>query len=183
MTRATTFRATAIVGGFLLALLMIMTVSRAAFSDTTANAGNTWDSGTVSLTDNYTRDVLGSMFTETDLVPGASGDACIEIIYEGSVDATVELVDVSRAGSTGLAPALDLTITRYSGTDCGDGASALVYGPDTLVNADSATFGDSWSASNGDSEFYHVEWEFDPLADNTYQGKGAMAAFTWQATS
>ena len=45
MTRATTFRTTAIIGAFLLALLMIMTVSRAAFSDPTSNDGNYVDAG------------------------------------------------------------------------------------------------------------------------------------------
>lgn len=179
MTRATTFRATAVVGGFLLAILMIMTVSRAAFSDTTSNAGNSWDSGEVVLTDDWQG--AGAMFTETDLVPGDGGSQCIEVIYEGSVAADVVLSSISTAGSTGLAPALTLDITKWDGTNCNDGGSVTVYsGP----MAGAAGFGGTWTAGSfGDSQFYEIAWAFPSTAsDNNYQGKGAMAAFTWQAT-
>lgn len=179
MTRATTFRATAIVGGVLLAILMIMTVSRAAFTDTTSNAGNSWESGEVVLTDDWQG--VGAMFTEFDLIPNATDTACIAVIYEGSIAANVVLSSISTTGSTGLAPALRLNITKWDGNECGDGSSVLVYtGP--MVGA--AAFGGPWSASNfGDSQFYEITWTFPSTADdNLYQGKGAMAAFTWQAT-
>ncbi|MEN8235060.1 MAG: hypothetical protein ABFR89_09095 [Actinomycetota bacterium] len=180
MTRATTFRATAIVGGFLLALLMIMTVSRAAFSDTTSNDSNAWDSGTVVLTDDFQG--VGAMFTEPNLVPGATGSNCIAVIYQGSVTANVILSSVSTAGSTGLAPALDITIDRYPDAGCA-GTSSLVYGG-TLAGANGASFGDTWTATAfGDTQYYGITWTFQSGAGNSYQGKGAEAAFTWQATS
>lgn len=186
MTRATTFRATAIVGGFLLAILMIMTVSRAAFTDTTSNANNVWETGTVSLTDDYTRDSLGAMFPAGTIKPGDDETACIEVIYEGTDSASVGLSDISKTGSNGLAPALYLTIDRYpggTGGDCGSGTKTPVF-EGTLFEADGVpTFGDSWPASTGDTAFYEVKWEFvSGPDDNTYQGKDAMAAFTWQAT-
>ncbi|MEN8115278.1 MAG: hypothetical protein ABFS21_12920, partial [Actinomycetota bacterium] len=178
-TRATTFRATAIVGGFLLALLMIMTVSRAAFSDTTDNTDNSWAAGEVRLTDD---DGGLALFTATNIAPGDNGDGCIAVIYEGTVTAAVVLSSVSTAGSTGLAPALDVTIDRYPDAGCAGTASPVFAG--TLAAANGASFPDSWTATAfGETQYYGITWTFQSGAGNSYQGTGAEAAFTWQATS
>jgi len=192
MTRATTFRATAVIGGVLLAILMIMTVSRAAFSDTTSNEANEWSSATVNLTDDYTENGLGAMFKLIDnsnLTPGDSDSKCIEIIYTGTVDATVGLSDISKTGSSGLAPAIDLDIERYAGSngDCLPTPGVYVFGG-TLFDGDTAVGFDTWTATaGGDHAYYKVTWTFvesgNDLVDNGYQGKTAEAAFTWQATS
>lgn len=181
MTRTSTFRTAAVFGAFLLAILMIMTVSRAAFSDTTANAGNAWDSGEVILTDDFQGS--GAMFSETNIVPGSSGDNCITVEYLGSVSADVALVNVSTAGSTGLAPALNVTISEYDGPGCSGTPTQVFDG--TMADADAAAFpGSGWTAAAGDSRGYLIEWSFPTTSDDDlYQNKGAMAAFTWQASS
>ena len=188
MTRATTFRATAVIGGVLLAILMIMTVSRAAFSDTTDNTGNSWASGVVSLTDNYTEDVnLAEMFDEDPIAPGDTDSACIEIIYTGSPPPCLPHSSISTAGSTGLAPALDMEIERYSGACKGESGSSLEESDvftGTLAAANSATFLDTWAAATvGARQFYEITWTFNNGAGNSYQDTTAQAAFTWQATS
>ncbi len=183
MTRATTFRATAIVGGFLLAILMIMTVSRAAFSDTTENTGNTWGAGEVILEDD---DADSALFVVDNIVPGDSGSGCIAVIYKGTVPAGVVLSSVSTAGSTGLAPALDITIDRYPDPGC-TGSPTPVY-DDTLAAAPTGSFTGSWNATPAappvyDTRYYKITWTFPVTEGNSYQGKTAQAAFTWQATS
>ncbi|MEA2010953.1 MAG: hypothetical protein U9N78_09635, partial [Actinomycetota bacterium] len=123
MTRATTFRATAIVGGFLLAILMIMTVSRAAFTDAASNDGNSWGTGNVAIhdarvpNDPITGDESGTaLFTTSDnIAPGYDEHKCIDVVYDGSVDADSALTSVTRTGDWSLANNLSLTITRYEG--------------------------------------------------------------------
>ena len=180
MTRATTFRATAVIGGFLLAILMIMTVSRAAFSDTTENTDNTWSAGEVELVDD---DGGVALFIADNIVPGDGGFGCIAVIYKGTVTADVVLSSVSTAGSTGLAPALDVTIDRYPSADC-NGTPSTVFPTGTLASANGASFSDTWQAVNiDDTQWYGITWKFQTGAGNSYQGTGAQATFTWQATS
>ncbi len=184
MTRATTFRATAVVGAVLLAMLMIMTVSRAAFSDTTSNPNNAWDAGTVVLTDDH-QSPATAMFDEGPLKPGDSGSACIGVIYNGNVESDIVLSAIDTTGSTGLESAIDVVIDKSDGTTCGDGTTTPVY----TGGLDSFT-GDagSWTASAaGTTYFYNVAWTFastgDDTLDNAFQGTNATAAFTWTATS
>jgi len=81
MTRATTFRAVAVFSGFLIAILMVMSVSRALFTNPTSNDENAWTSGSVVLVNEFattdggtpTFDETGAaLFTITDMVPGDS---------------------------------------------------------------------------------------------------------------
>ncbi len=51
MTRAATFRTAAVVAALLMAALMIMTASRAAFTNPTSNDANYATSGSVNLTE------------------------------------------------------------------------------------------------------------------------------------
>jgi hypothetical protein len=184
MTRATTFRATAVIGGALLAMLMIMTVSRAAFSDTTSNPDNAWDAGTVVLTDNH-QSPATAMFDEGPLKPGDSGSACIGVIYNGTVESNVVLSAIDTAGSTGLEGAIDVVIDKSDGSTCGNGTTTPVY-----TGGLDAFSGDTghWTASSaGTTYYYNVAWTFTSTGtnagDNMLQGLNATAAFTWTATS
>ena len=178
MTRATTFRATAIVGGFLLAILMIMTVSRAAFTATTTNSGNSWTAGTLELTNDQASTAL---FEVPDVAPGDSGSDCIAIIHSG-VDADVVLSAINASG-TGLQTRLDVTITRFAGNACDAGSSWLVY--DGKLNAFTGDVSSpTWDTSVlGHTQHYKIEWALPDTVGNGYQGRTATAAFTWQATS
>ncbi len=183
MTRATTLKATAVIGGVLLAMMMIMTVSRAAFTDTTSNPNNAWDAGTVVLTDDHQPGT--AMFTEGPLKPGDTGDACIGVIYNGTVSSDVVLSAIDTTGSTGLETAIDVVIDKSDGTTCGDGTTTPVYtgGLDTFTND-----AGSWTATSaGTTYYYNVAWTFtstgSDTGDNALQGTNATAAFTWTATS
>ncbi len=178
MTRSTTFRATAIVGGFLLAILMIMTVSRAAFTATTDNSGNAWNTGVLNLDDD---DEGFALFDESGIAPGDSGSNCIEVIHSG-VDADVVLSGIA-AGGSGLQSRLDVTITRFAGGGCNAGTSWLVY--DGKLNAFGSDASPTWdtASSLGHSQHYEITWSLDSGVGNGAQGLAATATFTWQATS
>src|SRR5262245_50582018 len=84
--------------------------TRAAFSDTAGNSGNSLTAGTVLLSDN---DTGVAAFDDIDLDPGESANSCITVTYAGDLDAVIRLY--AATGGSGLADNLTLTVTRGSG--------------------------------------------------------------------
>ena len=80
-----------------------------AFSATTVNAGNTFDAGTVAISDN---DANSAMYNIADAAPGDSVSACIQVTYTGSLDSTVALYG-SAVGAIGQY--VDLTVEKGTG--------------------------------------------------------------------
>ncbi|MGB9359695.1 MAG: hypothetical protein WCC01_14175 [Acidimicrobiia bacterium] len=203
MTRATTFRTTAIIGAFLLALLMIMTVSRAAFSDPTSNDANYVAAGSVVLDNDAPNggentspgDESGDpMFGAAagvwtvdagNLAPGESVDHCIDIQYKGSLDATVALDSVQTTGAVTVADfdgEINLTIERFAGSACSGTATAVAGG--TLATPSISEI--AWSATGGvptDVVSYEITLELDSDAGNEFQGASISdIEFEWLAT-
>lgn len=206
MTRATTFRTTAVIGGLLLAMLMIMTVSRAAFSDVTSNDDNSVAAGSVVLYNDAPNGGAGTgsagdesgdpMFgTEAEalasawtvradnLKPGETVSHCIEIIYGGTLDANAVLQSISVTPSTtaGFEDEINMTVERFNGA-CG------AAGTGTAAVAGGATLGaftindPVWPATTGDSQFYLVELELDTAVANSFQGASVSDIdFQWYA--
>jgi hypothetical protein len=202
MTRATTFRTTAVIGAFLLALLMIMTVSRAAFSDPTSNDANLVGAGSVVLYNNAPNggtnlnpgDETGDpMFGATagvwtvdadNLAPGDTVQHCIVTTYAGSLDATVALDSVSSTGTPtvpGFDAQVNLTVERFNTADCTGAATASAGGTlATPVIGETA-----WAATGGspdDARSYLVTLELDGAAGNVFQGASLdQINFEWVA--
>ncbi len=204
MTRATTFRATAVIGGVLLAMLMIMTVSRAAFSDVTSNDGNSVAAGTVVLYNDATdggtsfnpgdetgdamfgtaEEAAASTWTvrADNLNPGTPVEHCIEVSYAGSLDSTArfESVVAGTPSLTGFDEEINVTVERFA-TACGvagDG-STVISGTLGTPGSSSET---PWSATDGDSQFYLVTLELDSGVDNAFQGESLDGInFQWIA--
>lgn len=188
MTRATTFRATAVIGGALLAMLMIMTVSRAAFSDLTSNDDNSVAAGTVVLYndapnggantvpgDETGDPMFGPVATAwtvdaSNLTPGGSVQHCIETTYAGSINANVEFESVTPGIGTvpGFGDEINLSVERFSGA-CGIAGTGSAVASGTVANP---VLGAEtpWGAITGDSEFYLVTLELDLATTNTFQG-------------
>ncbi len=83
-----------------------------AFTSTTANAGNDFAAGTVTISDND-GDPGVAMFSLDNLKPGepgAVGAKCIKVNYTGSLDATVKLYGSTTSGSLGTY--LNVKVTR-----------------------------------------------------------------------
>jgi hypothetical protein len=174
------------IGGVLLAMMMIMTVSRAAFSDVTSYNDSTLATGSVVL---YNEDNIntapgdengGFLFQVANAKPGESASACVEIIYDGTIDANVELeaVNVGIDSTPALAPVMDLQIDRYTASGCSVADhDAIVFTGDTLANW--SDMESAWSA--GDSRWYGVTVTLQDV-DNSYQSLSASDIdFQWIA--
>lgn len=115
MTTARKGLATLVVIGVTGALAAFGTFS--AFSDTKSNNGNSFSTGTVTLTENASN---AAMFNAvTGAAPGATPvDRCIKVSYTGTLAATVKLYTNDTTGGN-LAPYTDVTITpgTYNGAE------------------------------------------------------------------
>jgi hypothetical protein len=163
-----------------------------AFSATTANPGNGFAAGTVTLGDDDAGAALVSLPAQAR--PGDSSTRCIRVSYTGSLPAEVRLY-ASVTG--GLADHLTLTVTRGtqaspSFPSCtgftadsgnyGYGANGILYqGKVSGLPASyaSAITDPAASWSNGDARSYR----YAVTVDNTpaAQGLSASATFNWEA--
>ena len=112
----------------------------AAFSDTTDNPGNRFQSGSVVIDDNdLGTTALYDLYDGTpEAKPGQSDSGCLKVTYSGSLDADVRLYSTSTLNVNGLDDNLQLVITPGSGTalDCSDfaaGGQVAIFN-NTLAN-------------------------------------------------
>ncbi|HXR42071.1 MAG TPA: hypothetical protein VN738_06650 [Acidothermaceae bacterium] len=184
--------------GLLAAGLLVWQGSYAAFNATTQNTTNTWGSGTMTLTNNgggatYSGSTSAT-FGGTNLKPGDSNGTgtCLTVKSTGSIAGAMHLYLSSLADSSpSLAGKLNLTIT--AGVPASDVQSNCTgfptTGVSTVYSGTLAAMPATYAASAGTNvavasgtvlEAYKLVWTFDSTADNTYQGKTATAAFTWE---
>lgn len=144
--------------------------STAAFTAKTRNAGNSWSSGQVVLTDD---DQGRAGFTVTNLIPGDTGQRCIRVTSESNVAGEVRAyVENLATSARGLEDYIFLQVQQGTGgsfESC-DGFTptpgALPAQPlSTLarVNTDYASGGARWQTSGtaGESRVYRGTWRFD----------------------
>lgn len=161
--------------------------SRAAFTDTTGNAGSAWSAGEVTLTD----DASGSaMFTTTAMVPGSTVSNCITVTYTGSTGGAqpeARLYATAGASST-LNPDLNAVIEQGSLStlgDCSTFAPAGQVASTTLAalivgNGDYASGVDAWQPITGDTRTYRFTITLDSSTGDSQQGTSGSADFTWE---
>lgn len=163
---------------------LVLGASMAAFSDTTANTGNSWSAGTVVLTDD---DSGSAMFIVSDMAPLTTVTDCIVVTYSGSLlPSDVNLYGVS--GGTGLDTYIDLTVEEGSGgvfNNCtGFTASATIF-TGTLASfaathTNFANGAGAWNpTANPESRTYRFTATLQD--NNAAQGLNATATFTWEA--
>lgn len=165
--------------------LLVVRTSRSAFMDTTENLPNQWTSGSVVLVDD---DLASAMFSANNMVPGSLTN-CIEVTYQGSLNANVVLYGALTAGD-GLDAFLGLTVERGTGGSFGDctGFSLVetVYtGTLSGFMTDHTGFGDgagTWAPTGGAPDD-NMTYRFTVTLpdDNAAQGKTSTATFTWEA--
>lgn len=199
MSRATSFRAAALFGALLLVALMIMTASRAAFSDPTSNDANSVAVGTVILTDDAPNQTTtigdGSgdpIIDVSNMAPGGSAQGCIDVIYQGSLDATTQMVEVNATNSANdLAQYLTLTVEydTTAGEDCSTGSFTSDFSGtlDGYVGAtDVSASSDDHAVTGGapDDEIrYRITVDFADTTDNAVQGETVTFDLEWEAQS
>jgi predicted ribosomally synthesized peptide with SipW-like signal peptide len=167
-----------------------------AFSDTTSNDGNSFQSGSVTIEDD---DSESAMFSLTGMKPNDPAvSRCIDVTYTGSLDATVRMYGTT--GGTGLAQYLNVKVTRgekaaaFSG--CGDfTADTTDYigqGAGVVYSGTLDGFADNYAGGTVDpvtgspetwttGEDHAYRFEVSLVDDNNAQAKTATQTFTWEA--
>jgi hypothetical protein len=175
--------------------VVVVGVTAAKFTATTSSDGDSFATGTVSITDN---DAGGAMLSLATAKPGDSTTGCIKVTFTGSLASTVALYG-SVSGT--LAPYLQLTVTR--GTDSAPAfASCANFTPDGtnyigagagviysgLLSAYPTTYASAivdptsgsprtWLQNEAHSYKFVVSLTNNPAA----QGLSSTATFTWEA--
>ncbi|WP_448642480.1 hypothetical protein [Geodermatophilus sp. URMC 63] len=99
--------------GLVLSVALTWSSTYAAFSATTQNPGNSWQTGSVRLTDNDSGTALFESATETGLTPGAARSRCIRLDYAGDVTADIRMyVGTPAGGATTLDRFLVMSVER-----------------------------------------------------------------------
>lgn len=172
----------------------------AAFSSSTQNGPNSFAAGTVTIGDDD--GTTGTVLSLTAAKPGDTATGCIKVSYTGSLAANVHLYG-SVSGA--LAPYLNLTVTRGTGSSTfpacgsftadtanyfGNGAGVVYSG---LLSAYPSTYAAGivdpqncgsppCAAQSWTNPSNHVYKFVVSLAnDNNAQGLSASATFTWEA--
>lgn len=166
-----------------------------AFSSTTQNTGNTFETGTVSISDN---DSESAMLALNAAKPGDSDTSCITVSYDGTLESSVRLYGTTTG--SGLDQYLDLTVTRGSGAagfdDCTgftpDASNYLGSGDGVVYSGTLQSFPDDYGAglvdptpgspeswTSGESHTYR--FVVTVRDDNGAQGLTAGQTFTWEA--
>lgn len=163
----------------------------AVFSGTTANSGNSWSAGTVTLTDN---DSGSALFSVTNMKPGDLTTKCIKVTLTGSLTSTVKFY--TDGSGTALAPYLDVKVTvgqenvgsPTGNGDCTSFAADTGVGTNGVVfDADLADLGATYAAGtagpNMDQNDYRLyKFETGVEDNNAAQGlSSSSVAFTWEA--
>lgn len=155
-----------------------------AFSTTTGNAANSYDAGTVVLSDN---DSGSSLFTMSNLKPGDTLTKCIKVDYTGSLTSTVKLYGTTTGS---LDQYLDVVVRRgsFPGAPPASNACTGFTSAATIHNGTLQAFPDSYAAglnegswTNGTSNVYEITTTMQD--NNAAQGLSATQTFTWEARS
>ncbi len=185
----------AVIIAFVLSGVAVLSTSRAAFTDTTDNSGNSVATGNVELADD---DSGVAAFAVTDMAPGDSVTRCIKVTYQGSI-ADPDLVKMYSGGYTDsgtLGDELLVTIDQGSATSGGDFTDCTGFDRqrrlynDVLSGFDAAatdyaTGLGNWNPSaTPESRVYRIKVELPATATDAVQDSSVTdLAFVWEVQS
>lgn len=205
-----TFLAVAIPVGLVLAAAVVWQSTAAAFTASTDNAGNTWQTGSVVLADNDGGSALFDTTRDGALKPASTRSGCIRVDYTGSLAANIRLyVSTPVSGATTLDPYLvmsveqgqNVTTSTVVAADCSTGFTSTAT-PTFLFNTATASSGGAnqtltMSAlkataldytsglvvGNGIAQNTSLTFRitYSVLDNNSAQNTQSMANFTWEA--
>lgn len=175
---------------FILIALLVVTSSRAAFTATTADTGNSASTASLALTDD---DSGSAMFTDvTGLVPGVVEERCIRVTYTGDVDPGPVRLYAAGTPTGGLAPHLDLAVDIGSDTGgpfstcSGFTPTGSVYtGPLTGLPTGYATGLPTWdpAVAPAPGEVRTFRFRLQVRDEDAAQAKTSTFGFTWETRS
>lgn len=198
--------------GLVLSAALTWTSTYAAFSASTGNTGNSWQTGSVVLADGDSGAALFDSASNGALRPGSTSSRCIRVDYTGSLAADLRLyVSTPTSGASSLDPYLvmsvergaDVTSSTTVAANCTTGFTSTAT-PTFLYNSHPA--GDpsaDHTQTLADLKSRHADHTsglvVDPATvtgtsltfkitysvedDNAAQNKQSSATFTWEARS
>jgi hypothetical protein len=197
--------------GLLISAALVWQSTAAAFTAMTDNAGNTWQAGSVSLSDSDGGSALFDSIADGALQPGSTRSRCIRVDYTGSLAADIRLyVTTPTAGALTLDPYLVMSVEQGqnvpAGTTVAPNCSAgftptatPTFRYNTATASPSADqsrtlqalkdaapdYADGLrvgaSVAGGTSLTFRVTYSV--LDDNNAQNTRSTATFTWEARS
>ena len=193
--------------GLVTSLALTWSSTHAAFSASTGNADNSWQTGSVVLADSDSGTALFSTTTDGLLKPGLPQSRCIRLDYTGSLQADIRMyVGTPGDGATALDPYLVMSVERGADVSPTTTVPADCTGfPSTGTFLDGATHTDAPTVENSRT-LAHLRAQHRDYATGivvnpattpntsmtlrvTYvikdedgaQGKQSAATFTWEA--
>lgn len=161
--------------------LIVSQASYSAFSATTENAGNSWETGSVKLTDD---DQGAALFTAKNLKPGDKGEKCITVTSDGTSPALVKLYAANEKATNNLDQYISIKIVQSA--SCGTAGSTITGG--TLAGFAAGHTGyangvGNWNTAGtkGETQAYTISYVFSADAPNSTQASSASVDFVWEA--
>jgi hypothetical protein len=168
---------------------MVWQGSNAAFTADTRNTGNSWETGSVGISDD---DGGAAMFQIQNVVPMASGEKCIAVTASTTVASTIKLY-VGDLAADGLEPYVKVTVAQGTGgsfSSCATFAADQTEASQSLaqIYADHASWANAilpWTTAVGATKTYKISWVFDTSSltqtqIDALQGKAASINFEWE---
>jgi len=170
---------------------LVWNASYSAFTSTTQNANNNWETGTVALTDD---DSNTAMFSATNLKPGQTGEKCIEVTSNGSLPSSVKLYGSAYSQTKLLGTYIDVTVEEGSGATFGSCANFVPLATGAKIFSDTLdTFSSTktsyangsgvWqtNGTSGEKRSYRITYTVKSSTPDSAQGGSAAIGFTWEA--
>lgn len=178
--------------GVLASGVTILTSTKAAFSGTTSNSGNSFTVGSVDLVDD---DTGSALFSASNMIPGQTVTRCIVVTYQGTIGnpGPVRIYSGGLTDSGSLATELDLTVEEGTGgtfTTCSGFVSSGTIESGTLADFNTSHTGyangaGAWDPSTTpESRSYRITITLPSDAANGFQGQSVTGlVFTWEVQS
>jgi hypothetical protein len=193
-------RSLAMLGAAPLAVLiaggMVWQGSQAAFTASTRNAGNSWSTGNVFLTDD---DLGAAAFTVENMVPGQTGQKCIVVTSQSNVAGEVRPYTQNLITSRGLEDRILVDLEQGTGGSFNDctgfvpTANLVPEYPLSVLAAQNNNYengGSAWQTTGtpGEKQSYRVTYRFDISgmsqdAVNALQGARVGIDLVWELRS
>lgn len=202
--------AVAVPVGLVASLALTWGSTYAAFSASTDNDGNSWQTGSVVLDDSASGTALFTSAENGALTPGSARSRCIRIDYTGDLAADIRMyVGTPAGGVTTLDPYLVMSVERGADVTAATTVTAGCSGftptatPTFLYNSRQADAGaadaSSWtldglktahgdhasglvvSAATAPGTYLTLRISYAVLDDNGAQASESSATFTWEA--
>ncbi|MCU1533286.1 MAG: hypothetical protein JWO49_2857 [Arthrobacter sp.] len=180
----------------LLAGGMVWQGSQAAFTATTRNAGNSWSTGNVVLSDD---DLGAAAFTVENIVPDQTGQKCIVVTSRSNVPGEVRTYTQNLIASRGMEDRIFFDLEQGTGgsfSDCNGFTPVANTVPEASLSFlaanhnDYATGGSAWktTGTTGETQSYRATWRFDTTGMsqdeiNALQGAGVGMDLVWELQS